>query len=54
MKLAEALIMRADHQKRIESLKHRMNRNAKVQEGESALDIRRSVRQGHHDVESSD
>lgn len=38
MKLAEALIMRADYQKRIESLKHRMNRNAKVQEGERPLE----------------
>ncbi len=38
MKLAEALIMRADHQKRVESLKHRLNRNAKVQEGERPLE----------------
>ncbi len=34
MKLAEALILRADHQKRIEQLKQRLYRNAKVQEGE--------------------
>jgi hypothetical protein len=34
MKLAEALILRADHQKRIEQLKQRLIRNAKVQEGE--------------------
>lgn len=34
MKLAEALILRADHQKRIEQLKQRLLRNAKVQEGE--------------------
>jgi hypothetical protein len=34
MKLAEALILRADHQKRIEQLKQRLVRNAKVQEGE--------------------
>ena len=33
MKLAEALILRADYQKRIEQLKQRMLRNAKVQEG---------------------
>jgi hypothetical protein len=35
MKLAEALILRADAQKRIEQLKHRMVRNAKVQEGDT-------------------
>lgn len=35
MKLAEALALRADHQKRIEQLKARLLRNAKVQEGES-------------------
>ena len=34
MKLAEALILRADAQKRIEQLKARLARNAKVQEGE--------------------
>ena len=34
MKLAEALIRRADAQKRIEQLRHRLNRNAKVQEGD--------------------
>ena len=34
MKLAEALILRADYQKRIEQLKERLTRNAKVQEGE--------------------
>lgn len=34
MRLAEALIQRAGHQKRIEALKPRLNRNAKVQEGE--------------------
>lgn len=35
MKLAEALILRADCQKRIEQLKHRLYQNAKVQEGEA-------------------
>ena len=35
MKLAEALILRADCQKRIEQLKQRLLRSAKVQEGES-------------------
>lgn len=34
MKLAEALILRADCQKRIGQLKERLERNAKVQEGE--------------------
>jgi hypothetical protein len=34
MTLAEALILRADYQKRIEQLKARISRNAKVQEGE--------------------
>lgn len=34
MKLAEALINRADAQKRIQQLRERLNRNAKVQEGE--------------------
>ena len=34
MKLAEALTLRADRKKRIEQLKQRILRNAKVQEGE--------------------
>lgn len=34
MKLAEALILRADCQKRIEQLRQRLTRSAKVQEGE--------------------
>jgi Family of unknown function (DUF6847) len=34
MKLAEALILRADAQKRLEQLKQRLVRNAKVQEGD--------------------
>ncbi len=34
MKLAEALILRADVQKRLEQLKQRLVRNAKVQEGD--------------------
>lgn len=34
MKLAEALVLRADKKKRIEQLKQRIIRNAKVQEGE--------------------
>lgn len=34
MKLAEALILRADYQKKIEQLKNRLINNAKVQEGE--------------------
>ncbi|MGH9760973.1 MAG: DIP1984 family protein [Blastocatellia bacterium] len=35
MKLAEALIQRADAQKRIEQLKQRIVRNARVEEGEA-------------------
>ncbi len=35
MKLAEALILRADAQKRVEQLRQRLNSNAQVQEGES-------------------
>ena len=34
MKLAEALILRADRQKKVEQIKQRLIRNAKVQEGE--------------------
>ncbi len=34
MKLAEALVLRADSKKRIEQLKQRIIRNAKVQEGD--------------------
>lgn len=34
MKLAEALVLRADSTKRIEQLKQRLMRNAKVQEGD--------------------
>lgn len=34
MRLAEALILRADTQKRIEQLRQRLTRNAKVQEGD--------------------
>ena len=34
MKLAEALIQRADCQKRIAQLRQRLTRSAKVQEGE--------------------
>ncbi|MEZ4622733.1 MAG: DIP1984 family protein [Caldilineaceae bacterium] len=35
MKLAEALILRADAQKRVEQLRQRLNSNALVQEGET-------------------
>ena len=34
MKLAEALVLRADYQKRLEQLKFRLIRSAKVQEGD--------------------
>ncbi len=49
MKLAEALILRADYQKRLEQLKQRLLRNAKVQEGdkpaESPSDLIREMEQ---------
>lgn len=35
MKLAEALILRADQQKKLEQLRQRLLRNAKVQEGDA-------------------
>ena len=38
MKLAEALIARADLQKKISQLSSRMQHNAKVQEGEKAAE----------------
>ena len=38
MKLAEALILRADCQKRFAQLKSRLNANAKVQEGDRAAE----------------
>src|SRR5215207_388080 len=38
MKPAEALILRADLQKRIEQLRQRLNRNAKIQDGESPVE----------------
>ena len=36
MKLAEALILRADCQKKIQQLRQRLNRSAKVQEGDAS------------------
>ena len=39
MKLAEALIRRADCQKRLEQLKQRLLRNAKVQEGDEPAEV---------------
>jgi hypothetical protein len=38
MKLAEALILRADVKKRIEELRERLRRNAKVQEGDRPVE----------------
>ncbi|MBU5483791.1 DIP1984 family protein [Clostridium sp. MSJ-11] len=38
MKLAEALILRSDYQKRIEQLKNRLTNNAKVQEGDEPME----------------
>jgi hypothetical protein len=43
MKLAEALIVRADSQKRIEQLKVRLLRSAKVQEGENPAEDPQSL-----------
>jgi hypothetical protein len=43
MKLAEALILRADAQKRIEQLKQRLLRNAKVQEGDAPAENPRDL-----------
>ena len=43
MKLAEALILRADQQKRIEQLRQRLLRNAKVQEGDKPAEDPREL-----------
>jgi hypothetical protein len=43
MKLAEALILRADAQKRIEQLKQRLLRNAKIQEGDTPAENPRDL-----------
>lgn len=43
MKLAEALALRADHQKRLEQLKQRLVRNAKVQEGDEPAEDPRAL-----------
>lgn len=45
MKLAEALILRADCQRRIEQLKQRLLRSAKVQEGEEPPEDPAELRQ---------
>ncbi|MFB1081663.1 DIP1984 family protein [Jeotgalibacillus sp. JSM ZJ347] len=45
MKLAEALITRADYQKRIEQLRHRLIQNARVQEGEEPNEDPKELRQ---------
>jgi len=45
MKLAEALILRADCQKRIEQLKQRLLRSAKVQEGDKPAEDPMELRQ---------
>ena len=42
MKLAEALILRADAQKRIEQLRNRLCQSTLVQEGETRRRIHRS------------
>lgn len=39
MKLAEALILRADYQKRLAQLQQHLIRSARVQEGEQIADL---------------
>lgn len=43
MKLAEALIQRADYQKRIEQLRQRLNQNVQVQEGDRPAEDPRAL-----------
>ena len=43
MKLAEAVILRADAQKRVEQLRQRLNSNAQVQEGETPAEDPRAL-----------
>ena len=43
MRIAEALILRADYQKKLEQLKQRLLRNAKVQEGEKPAENPRDL-----------
>jgi hypothetical protein len=43
MKLSEALILRADSQKRVEQLKQRIFRSAKIQEGDTAPENPRAL-----------
>jgi hypothetical protein len=43
MKVAEALILRADHQRRLQQLKQRLLRNAKVQEGDDPAEDPRGL-----------
>lgn len=43
MRLAEALIQRADYQKRIEQLRIRLNHNVKVQEGDQPAEDPRAL-----------
>lgn len=54
MKLAEALNLRANQQKRLEELRQRLNRNAKVQEGEqpaeNPTELLDEVAQGARDL----
>src|SRR5437879_4860262 len=50
MKLAEALILRADCQKKIEQLKQRLMRNAKIQEGEKPAEEPKILMEEFEDV----
>ena len=47
MKLAEALSLCADHQKRLEQLKTRMLRNARIQEGQQSAGVFANPDRGH-------
>lgn len=50
MKLAEALILRADVQKRLAQLRERLTRSAKVQEGEKPPEDPQTLLAEHHQL----
>lgn len=53
MKLAEALILRADHNKKLEQLRMRLLRNSKVQEGDTPAEDPTALLGEHDEVSSS-
>ena len=53
MKIAEALALRADLQKRLEPLKQRMVKNARIQEGGAPEEVLTSCRRTHLPSEMS-